>query len=1228
MAYTVVANSTTRTPTHHLSLTDSSGNVVGFILVNGAGLLDPRAIRRFPFLRTALKTSTGNNKYSDFELPYTAIAQDDWSGGRGNEKFEDDTSRFYDNYRCIPSADGIILGPQETYATGYRNVNQYMPGSLTWVGLSSTTAYYAVKFNASATYTTGNVEFWFKKIGSPSAGLTCEICSDNAGDPGSVLSTGTLSAAAITDTISQFLKFSIIRALTSATDYWLKVYQTSGTPTSANQWQVGVYTAQDANAVTKKSSDNSAWSTAANALYYRVTDADDDFRALFFEYKNALYFVTDYDDDGAMKIYLNGYRGAADDNSGDLTKLNDSTQTGWTSALAAGIAEIYDGAGTTEEQNWRAITTAASGVITVDPAWNITHLAAASDVTQYVIKNLNTFALQQTGSVAAKDVASTGEIVYIACGESKSGTTRDLRKYREYHDFTNGLWASEFELEGMVQASYLKYMKDPILGDVLWLARNNDAEEDVVVVRATVPQNMSQKLEIVTPYRSSTSGGKFMEEQPITNIASDSFVRGDGALGNTDGLADPDHTGGSGVAWVADVGTIQIVSNKAKATALSGGIAIATVDTSVADIINIAHFSLSGGNAGVVVRYADADNYVWAVHDGTNVVLVKRVGGVETTLHQTVTTYVAGAKLSIHAWGDKFRTYYNGVLRGTEQSITDAGLQSGTKCGIYTTSTDNTFDSFYNWARAVRIESLGTNACRVEVGPDFSTGLLCSDNVNVEDWRRFTKLYLNIWCNKAMAAGELRLDIDNTALCGSPILNVDFPALAAGQNYNWLGPISANLEFDLSAVTGADAISSVGINLTSNPSDDFKFTIQFVWLEPESKKITVGNKDDKITGLETYDDPELLFVMKQGSVWKVENEAPIKLPIREIETVKSSDNGKAHCVNDVYLYFSLQHGLERYFRLNLDDIGPNRDAGLPSARQGPIVNLASYPGRIYAAIDGGDSNTSSILCFSGTAWHEVYRAPRTGLRIRKLHIQSIPGQSTSRLWFSMGSDVCWIPVSINPYYDSDFRYTHEGVIESSWMYADLEDISKHFKSLKLFCEGVTGSSQFVEADYQVDGNTSWTAISGNFNTVPVEELQLSSASPPTVTGRRIRYRLRIQTISYTVTPRVKASVLEGVAFIPVKYGYSFNFMLDEGGSSMDLQGNKDTSYASVSTKMTQLQTWANTASPLTLASIDPVSDNTTVFLDPTSIATLMLDQQEASGEGRVKFIGQATVNQT
>ena len=261
------------------------------------------------------------------------------------------------------------------------------------------------------------------------------------------------------------------------------------------------------------------------------------------------------------------------------------------------------------------------------------------------------------------------------------------------------------------------------------------------------------------------------------------------------------------------------------------------------------------------------------------------------------------------------------------------------------------------------------------------------------------------------------------------------------------------------------------------------------------------------------------------------------------------------------------------------------------------MSMSSYPGRVYAGIDA-NTGTSSVLNLRGSAWSETYRAPKTGTRIRNVYVQAIPGTNVDRLWISKGADVLWVPISLNPYNDADFTYMHEGYLTTSWIYAGMMDVEKLWKSLKVFAEDVS-SNRYIVVDYQTNTSSTWTEI-GTFDTAPVEEIDIASTLPQ---AKRIRYRLRFYTNDVSESPRLKAIVTEGVAFVPVKPQYSWTFAIKKGTENVVLTGGFDDAMTSL-VQYEQLKTWANAGTQLTMEHHSTLYDGKTVFIEPLSVSPI------------------------
>lgn len=185
---------------------------------------------------------------------------------------------------------------------------------------------------------------------------------------------------------------------------------------------------------------------------------------------------------------------------------------------------------------------------------------------------------------------------------------------------------------------------------------------------------------------------------PLVSDGFSGFGTTDG-LGHQEGVSGGLGTGGNGLAWTQNVGTWTAASGKAKAASLTGSLAIATVDAGKTDVLVTVKLTVSAGSNALVLRFVDNSNFVLIRRTSTNVQISKIIGGSETSVLDTVVTYVADAELVAVCGGTGFRLFYNNAAVGSEQTISDAILQTGTRVGIRSTDVNNTFDDFIAYAR-------------------------------------------------------------------------------------------------------------------------------------------------------------------------------------------------------------------------------------------------------------------------------------------------------------------------------------------------------------------------------------------------------------------------------------------------------------------------------------------------------------------------------------------------
>jgi hypothetical protein len=414
-------------------------------------------------------------------------------------------------------------------------------------------------------------------------------------------------------------------------------------------------------------------------------------------------------------------------------------------------------------------------------------------------------------------------------------------------------------------------------------------------------------------------------------------------------------------------------------------------------------------------------------------------------------------------------------------------------------------------------------------------------------------------------------------------------------------------------------------------------------------KVYCGNTNARIVNIVGYGQPEIPYILKEDGFGSIYNNIYQEMPIGEMATVRSEDNGQAAMQYGVYLYFNIAGGmLERYYDQRLDDIGPNRDEGLPINRQGEIKKIIPYPGRFYAAMDAGFNGYSSVLCNNMLGWHEIYRSNVMGARINDIYIQSIPGNSyVDRLWVSEATSVVALPISIAPLQQYKYPYygyrdvDSSGYIETSWIDFDLKDVEKYFHSVTVFSDYSgdvkTGDEYQINVWFRVDGDNDWSyagrakaseVVDGR-RQVGVKEIDLRYYSairetPHNVSGKKIKFKISLTPMADEYeTPRLKALLVNAVLRMPIKRSWNVTFMLEP---MKDLQGRQLTDTPAL--LYNQLYTWANSkthATPLLMRTNDAITDNKYVFIDPASITPFQAVAQMGDGSGNQEYRHIATM---
>lgn len=414
-------------------------------------------------------------------------------------------------------------------------------------------------------------------------------------------------------------------------------------------------------------------------------------------------------------------------------------------------------------------------------------------------------------------------------------------------------------------------------------------------------------------------------------------------------------------------------------------------------------------------------------------------------------------------------------------------------------------------------------------------------------------------------------------------------------------------------------ITAIGTNCTVN---NIAFaTSQIPHFEDP---VVLQDNFGKITRLFEYgaEMTKSLWIVQEGmlsSINKVEGTTNTythdRINMDELQTTAEMWNGKAMTTVDVYLAWGWLNGLQRYYNTQLEGKGPDHDEGLPFDRQGRVTQIVSYPSNFFISIDAEDGY-SCVMQFNQSGWHEIYRAPNPGERIHDMAFQPIYGERPDRLWVNVGDDIIWLAMPSKILYaiqDQHAEYTHESVLVSAWHTAGMTDIEKLWQTLKIMADNLDGVNCWIEADYQTDEEEIWHPIENWYTVSPSQKEDLNPYG--SVNGKKLRYRLRLQTTDIHKTPKVNVVVLEAVGRVDIKMSYNFYFR------NIKYKRDLNAEFEDIEPLDVQdlLDSWANDLKKLRLNSRWKIFDNKLVYLD--AVQTSVLNELS---EG---YIGQLTLNE-
>lgn len=367
----------------------------------------------------------------------------------------------------------------------------------------------------------------------------------------------------------------------------------------------------------------------------------------------------------------------------------------------------------------------------------------------------------------------------------------------------------------------------------------------------------------------------------------------------------------------------------------------------------------------------------------------------------------------------------------------------------------------------------------------------------------------------------------------------------------------------------------------------------------------IGGSEYRITNLFIHN--KLLKVFKEDGVYTYNN-GIVEKDGNAFSDVPDPTTGLAVGTQNGVLWWGWAHSVVQQIGSNVDDKLNYKKGfdGVQEPRKGYISCIVSAVGWLFFVVDGGTDSFSSILCWNGMGWHEIFRGWAVGARIRNAVWQPNFG-TRGRLWFDVAGDLAFMDfplLAANPLKDANFPYVHEGVCVSSTYDAHDQSLYKILSLLRVFMEAGT-----AEIDYQTNANvgtSTWTVL-GTADTLPAEDLALNLGEI-----FQVRFRVRLQSAA-SLTPAICTGwQLSGRMMQVDRYQFMGTFKTDSDQTTFtdEPDHNPNTLYS-------QLQSWATTQKKLTLRTATLSSDqkNVTVALPSKSID--WIDSGENKWGGRI-----------
>lgn len=410
----------------------------------------------------------------------------------------------------------------------------------------------------------------------------------------------------------------------------------------------------------------------------------------------------------------------------------------------------------------------------------------------------------------------------------------------------------------------------------------------------------------------------------------------------------------------------------------------------------------------------------------------------------------------------------------------------------------------------------------------------------------------------------------------------------------------------------------------AEPGDDI-FAAALTWNADQP----ITNDEARAQGLLDYDGA--IWVPTESDVYSIQDtgagDVSVKRPGPSERAIIDDSNGKGASWWNTNLYFGYMDGFMRLYGRTVDDIGPNRDDGLPLGRRGIVISSQPIFGFMAAAVSGyrseGWISTLMATPAPGGAWHELFRGIDGDYSIDNLYYQNIPLLS-NRLWFAHGGHPCYAAMpntAQNPLNDTPssavspypgMLYSPGAMLKTAWIDWDAPEREKDWTELRVYGENLGAYPYGTVKPSLVVWPASTTGLV-DVTTSPYQDQVLD------VRGNRGQLQWVLEAGDARVPPVLRSFTLRAVQMNEVRYDVLLDF---EAANLMELQNfGADAVEANDQPVniINILDSWQETSARLTLTTKHPAMAQLKGHVEPVPWTGASWKAEETKLTGQIMF---------